>query len=107
MILTRRYSPTNFRFFTWLLRITYGTWLKMTYRISAANTELFRRLSPPFIVIGNHTTLLDPFIANIFVPYPIHWVASDGNMRNPIMQFLMIKLVGSIPNPRQYPILKQ
>jgi 1-acyl-sn-glycerol-3-phosphate acyltransferase len=54
-------------------------------------------------VVGNHTTLLDPFIANAFVPFPIHWVASDGNMRNPIMRFLLLKLVGCIPKSKVIP----
>jgi len=103
MILNRRYSPTNFKFFTWLLRFTYGNWLKWKYRITAINTELFKELKPPFIMVGNHTTLLDPFIASTFVPFPIHWVASDGNMRNPIMRFMLIKLVGSIPKSKAIP----
>jgi len=60
-------------------------------------------LKPPFILVGNHTTLLDPFMTNAFVPFPIHWVTSDGNMRNPIMRFLLIKLVGSIPKSKAIP----
>lgn len=106
MIQARRYHPTNFMWFTWLLRHTYGLWLKRAYRITALNAELFRDLKPPFIVVGNHTTLLDPFIANAFIPYPVHWVASDGNMRNPIMRFLLIKLVGSIPKSKAIPDLE-
>jgi len=103
MILKRRYHPTNFKFFTWLVRHTYGYWLRWNYRISPINRELFSTLKPPFILVGNHTTLLDPFMTNSFVPYPIHWVASDGNMRNPIMRFLLIKLVGSIPKSKAIP----
>jgi 1-acyl-sn-glycerol-3-phosphate acyltransferase len=103
MILKRRYHPRNFKFFTWLIRHTYGLWLRWRYRITAINTELFKTLKPPFIVVGNHTTLLDPFIANAFVPFPVHWVASDGNMRNPIMRFLLLKLVGSIPKSKAIP----
>lgn len=106
MIQARRYHPTNSMWFTWLLRHTYGLWLKRAYRITAFNTELFKTLKPPFIVVGNHTTLLDPFIANAFIPYPVHWVASDGNMRNPIMRFLLIKLVGSIPKSKAIPDLE-
>ncbi|HOE98521.1 MAG TPA: hypothetical protein PK940_01800, partial [Rectinema sp.] len=71
MILNRRYSPTNFRFFTGLLRFTYGNWLKSRYRITAINTQLFKELKPPFLLVGNHTTILDPFIANAFVPFPV------------------------------------
>ncbi len=103
MILKRRYHPTNFKFFTWLLRYTYGYWLRWSYNISPINSELFSTLKPPFILVGNHTTLLDPFMTNAFVPYPVHWVASDGNMRNPIMRFLLIKLVGSIPKSKAIP----
>jgi 1-acyl-sn-glycerol-3-phosphate acyltransferase len=103
MILNRRYTPTNFRFFTGLLRFTYGNWLKSRYRITAINTQLFKELKPPFLLVGNHTTILDPFIANAFVPFPVHWVASDGNMRNPIIRFMLIKLVGSIPKSKAIP----
>lgn len=103
MILKRRYHPTNFKFFTWLIRHTYGYWLKWNYRITPINAELFSTLKPPFILVGNHTTLLDPFMTNTFVPYPVHWVASDGTMRNPIMRFLLIKLVGSIPKSKAIP----
>jgi len=60
-------------------------------------------VKPPFILVGNHSTLLDPFVTNYFVPHPIHWVASDGNMRNPLMRFLLIKLVGSIPKSKVIP----
>ncbi|MCX8013538.1 MAG: 1-acyl-sn-glycerol-3-phosphate acyltransferase, partial [Rectinema sp.] len=106
MIHTHRYHPTNFMWFTWLLRHTYGLWLKSAYHIIGFNTELFKSLAPPFIVVGNHTTILDPFIANAFIPHPVHWVASDGNMRNPIMRFLLIKLVGSIPKSKAIPDLE-
>jgi 1-acyl-sn-glycerol-3-phosphate acyltransferase len=77
--------------------------LKSAYRAKAKGLELFDTLKPPFILVGNHTTLLDPFLANSFVPFPVHWVASDGNMRSPIMRFLLIKLVGSIPKSKAIP----
>jgi 1-acyl-sn-glycerol-3-phosphate acyltransferase len=103
MINAGRYKPTNTRLFTWIVRNTYGSMLKCTYRAKAKGLELFDTLKPPFILIGNHTTLLDPFLANAFVPFPVHWVASDGNMRSPIMRFLLIKLVGSIPKSKAIP----
>lgn len=99
----RRYIPTNSVLFTQLVRYTYGIWLKRAYNIHAEGLEVFSKIKPPFLVVGNHATLLDPFIANAFMPYPIHWVASDGNMRNPIMRFLLIKLVGSIPKSKAIP----
>lgn len=103
MISARRYSPTNFRFFTWLLRATYGRWLCARYGAQGQGLELFDTLKPPFIVVGNHTTNLDPFLANTFIPHPIHWVTSDGNLRTPLLRFLLIKLVGSIPKSKAIP----
>jgi 1-acyl-sn-glycerol-3-phosphate acyltransferase len=103
MISARRYSPTNFRFFTRLLRATYGRWLCARYGAQGQGLELFDTVKPPFIVIGNHTTNLDPFLTNTFVPHPIHWVTSDGNLRTPLLRFLLIKLVGSIPKSKAIP----
>lgn len=103
MINARRYHPTNTRFFIWILRHTYGAWLKNTYNTRAKGVELIETIKPPFIVVGNHSTLLDPFLTNYYIPHPIHWVTSDGNMRSPIMRFLLIKLVGSIPKSKAVP----
>lgn len=103
MISARRYRPTNTRFFTWLLRHTYAAYIASAYRARGLGLDIFKTLKPPFILVGNHSTLLDPFLTNYFVPHPIHWVASDGNMRNPLMRFLLIKLVGSIPKSKVIP----
>ncbi len=103
MISARRYSPTNSYFFTWILRHSYGAYICKTYKAEGKGLELFDRIKPPFILVGNHSTLLDPFLTNYYVPHPIHWVSSDGNMRSPIMRFLLIKLVGSIPKSKAIP----
>jgi 1-acyl-sn-glycerol-3-phosphate acyltransferase len=103
MIHARRYTPTSTRFFTWILRHTVGRFLKNRYRVTGLGTELFASLKPPFILVGNHTTIMDPFITNFFVPHPVHWIASDGNMRIPILRFLLLKLVGTIPKSKAIP----
>lgn len=103
MISARRYRPTNTRFFTWILRHSYGAYIARRYRARGVGVELFETLKPPFILLGNHSTLLDPFLANYFTPHPVHWVASDGNMRTPFLRFLLIKLVGSIPKSKAIP----
>ena len=103
MISARRYHPTNSGLFTWLVRHSYCVWLKNAYNAKAIGLDLFKTLKPPFILVGNHCTLLDPFLTNTFIPNPIHWVASDGNMRSPLMRFLLIKLVGSIPKSKAIP----
>lgn len=100
MTSARRYRPTNTRFFTWLVRHTYAACIARAYGVQGIGLDIFKTIKPPFILVGNHSTLLDPFLTNYLVPHPIHWVASDGNMRNPIMRFLLIKLVGSIPKSK-------
>lgn len=99
----RRYHPTNTRLFTWLVRHSYGAYICRAYNAKAIGLGLFKTLKPPFILVGNHSTLLDPFLTNTYISHPIHWVASDGNMRSPLMRFLMIKLVGSIPKSKAIP----
>jgi len=99
----KRYHPTNTRLFTWLVRHSYGAYACKAYNAKAKGLEVFKSLPPPFILVGNHSTILDPFLTNTFVPHPIHWITSDGNMRNPLMRFLLIKLVGSIPKSKAIP----
>lgn len=103
MISARRYRPTNTRFFTWILRHSFGAFIASRYKARGIGLEVFETVKPPFILVGNHSTLMDPFITNYFVPYPVHWVSSDGNMRSPLMRFLLIKLVGSIPKSKAIP----
>ena len=103
MISARRYRPTSTRLFTWILRNTFGAFIASRYRAHGIGLEIFETVKPPFILVGNHSTLMDPFITNYFVPFPVHWVSSDGNMRSPIMRFLLIKLVGSIPKSKAIP----
>jgi 1-acyl-sn-glycerol-3-phosphate acyltransferase len=103
MISARRYRPTNTRFFTWLVRNTYGAWIRRAYNVADEGLKFVKTIEPPYIVVGNHSTLLDPFLANALMPRPIHWVASDGNMRNPLMRFLLIKLAGAIPKSKAIP----
>ncbi len=99
----RRYTPTNSRFFTTLVRWTYGIWLRLAYNIQVVGLDRVRNLHPPFVLVGNHTNILDPFILNAIIPHPIHWVTSDGNMRKPLIRFLLLKLVGSIPKSKAIP----
>ena len=61
MISARRYSPTNSYFFTWILRHTYGTYICKAYKAKGIGLEVFDRIKPPFILVGNHSTLWIPF----------------------------------------------
>ncbi|MFA6366817.1 MAG: lysophospholipid acyltransferase family protein, partial [Candidatus Hydrogenedentales bacterium] len=103
MINARRYRPTSTRFSTWILRYTLGSFIAGTYNAHAIGREIFDTVKPPFILVGNHSCNMDPFLTNFFVPHPVHWVTSDGNLRSPLMRFLLIKLVGSIPKSKAIP----
>lgn len=103
MINARRYRPTSSRFSTWILRYTVGAYIAGTYNAHAIGREIFDTVKPPFILVGNHSCNMDPFLTNFFVPHPVHWVTSDGNLRSPLMRFLLIKLVGSIPKSKAIP----
>ncbi len=100
-----RYRPRNPLWFNRLLRWFYGAWLRAAYRITPVGTELFDRLKPPYVVIPNHVSVLDPFMVGSLVPSPVYWVTSDGNMRSGIMKFLL-RLVGSIPKSKVIPDLE-
>lgn len=99
------YRPENPRWFNRILRGTYGMYLRVMYRIRAVNTEIFSELRPPYVIVPNHVTMVDPFMIGALVPEPVYWIASDGNMRTTVMRALM-RLVGSIPKSKSIPDLQ-
>ncbi|HPE69573.1 MAG TPA: lysophospholipid acyltransferase family protein [Thermotogota bacterium] len=44
---------------------------------------------PPFLLVANHTNILDPFFLTGFFPYPISWVASRASFRHPVVGWLL------------------
>jgi 1-acyl-sn-glycerol-3-phosphate acyltransferase len=87
------------RHFNTFLRATVGPYLRWLFRINTRNTELFDTLEGPFVLLGNHACMLDPFIVNAWVPAPIHYVVSDSNFRSRLVDF-GLSLVGSIPKTK-------
>ena len=100
----RRYVPRNYRWFNKLLRYTYGLWLRYFFRIESLHSVLPRLLQPPFVVVANHVTVLDPFMLGTLLHEPVYWITSDGNMRTRFMRALL-RLVGSIPKSKAIRIL--
>lgn len=96
-----RYVPRNIRWFGRLVRATYGLWLLRFFRIRVVNARA-AELHPPFILVSNHVTILDPFILGTLVREPVYWITSDGNMRTRLMRVLL-RLVGSIPKAKAIP----
>lgn len=99
-----KYRPRAFLWFNRVLRWFYGSWLKLYYRMEGSGLEVFSNRKEPLVLISNHQSLLDPFLISAFVPRPIYWVTSDGNMRKRLMRFLL-GMVGSIPKSKLIPDL--
>jgi 1-acyl-sn-glycerol-3-phosphate acyltransferase len=56
-------------------------------------------VKPPYFVVGNHTSFLDPFIMGAGNQHHINFVTNDEYFRFPILKFLM-KLLGAVPKTK-------
>ncbi len=101
----KTYTPGNPRWFNLLLALVYGKYLRTMYRIRLVNSEVLKTLRPPYVIVPNHSCMVDPFMVGSNVPVPVHWIASDGNMRTRIMRALL-RLVGTIPKSKHIPDLQ-
>ena len=80
------------------LKKAIGFYLWYRYRISAENADALG-LSPPYVLLANHTNFWDPFFLSLYVPEPVSYVASDEYFRNPVLKRLL-KLAGAIPKSK-------
>ena len=80
--------------------ITIAQGLRFLYNIKAKNKKLFKKVKPPFMLVGNHVTFWDPPIVNSFIKRRIHFVMSDANLRNPLARWLFIKMAAVIPKTK-------
>lgn len=58
--------------------------------------------APPFLLVANHLSALDPFFVSALSPYPIAWVANRLIFQHPILGPL-IRSVGAIPKTKGLP----
>jgi 1-acyl-sn-glycerol-3-phosphate acyltransferase len=98
----RRYVPRNYLWFARLLKMSYGLFLRLVYRVASPNRELAASFRAPYVLIANHASILDPFILGLFLRDPAYWVTSDTNMRTRIKRSLLL-FVGSIPKSKSIP----
>ena len=83
----------------WLIRVTLGNYTKWRFQSVPENIDMVRNLEPPYLIMGNHGCVWDPFILNSHIPAPIHYVVSDSNFRSRLVSF-GLSLVGSIPKTK-------
>ena len=81
-----------------ILKAVLGLYLRNKFDLSAENAEACG-LPPPFLLLANHTNFWDPFLLSVYIPEPVHYVASDEYFRNPLLRFLL-RLVGAIPKSK-------
>lgn len=80
------------------LRVTLGKYLLNKFNVEIGVNDL-SNLKPPYLILANHTSFWDPFLVNIFVNEPIHFVTSDEYFRN-IFVKNFLKLTGAIPKTK-------
>ncbi|TVQ26208.1 MAG: 1-acyl-sn-glycerol-3-phosphate acyltransferase [Spirochaetaceae bacterium] len=81
----KRHRRRETRAYRWLhdiVRPCIRVPMQWYYRIRPENTDIFRRVRPPYIVIPNHVMTWDPLLVSFYVRDPVHFVASDANFRS-------------------------
>lgn len=75
------------------------SYLKGQFNLHHRHFELLNSVKPPFLILGNHTSVWDPFFLGSLVDAPIHYVVSDSQFRSRLVAF-GLGLVGSIPKTK-------
>ena len=57
------------------------------------------KITPPYLLIGNHTNFWDGFLTNLFIKDPICFLVSDEYFRNPLFK-MFLQFEGSIPKKK-------
>lgn len=92
----RRYYYS--KWFNRVLKATFGLYLRKRFNVKIYNSRI-KNIRPPYLVIGNHVGLWDPFLMSIGIAEPIYFVISDSYFRNFWLRQLL-KLVGGIPKSK-------
>lgn len=88
--------------FNTILRYTLGTYIKVKFKMEPHDDEI-KNLKGPYIILANHTNNWDPFMLSVYVKEPVHFVAGEGNFKNPLLRWALIKLVGAISKTKFMP----
>jgi len=69
------------------------------FNVRTEGLEVLHRQRGAFLLVGNHSAVIDPFLVGSFANRPIHFVASDSQFRSRVVSFLF-NLVGVIPKTK-------
>lgn len=88
-------NPHIHRFLRFVVRQVLGA----AFSIETVGRETVNRASGPFIILANHSAVIDPMVLGIYVNKPIHFVVSDSQFRSRLLGWVL-RLVGSIPKTK-------
>lgn len=88
-------NPHIHRFLRYIVRRI----LLRVFFVDTLDRHVVNRATGPFIIMANHSAVIDPIILGIFVNKPIHYVVSDSQFRSRLLGWVL-DLVGSIPKTK-------
>ncbi len=88
-------SRTFYNFIRPFLKV----WFSLQFRLKVEIPSEVKELSPPFLLLPNHQGFWDPFMAGVYIRYPVFYIASDAIFRYPLLKFFM-QLLGAIPKQK-------
>lgn len=83
-------------FFIRIARPTYGRYLRRRYRIATEGMALLPDLDGPFLILANHSHVLDPFFISSVFPVHIRWVAGAYLFKNRVIRTVLGRWIGGI-----------
>ncbi len=89
----------NSMMFNNILKVILGAYLQIRFNVVVEERSVFKGLKPPYFVMSTHNCFWGPFFVANYVPYPVSYVVSDANFRNPLMKF-GLSMIGSIPKTK-------
>ncbi|MFW5696092.1 MAG: 1-acyl-sn-glycerol-3-phosphate acyltransferase [Alkalispirochaeta sp.] len=82
-----------------ILRFLARLVLKNLFNVKPENVDVINRDTGPLVLLGNHSSVIDPFIVAIFIRRPVQYVISDSQIRSRFLSFVL-GLVGVIPKTK-------
>ncbi|HKK49340.1 MAG TPA: lysophospholipid acyltransferase family protein [Alkalispirochaeta sp.] len=82
-----------------VLRFLVYLLLKNLFNVKPENLDVINRDNGPLVLLGNHSSVIDPFIVAMFIRRPVQYVISDSQIRSRFLSFLL-GLVGVIPKTK-------
>ena len=89
------FNPTLHRVLIFLIKLIF----KYRFPVKLKNPEILKEMSPPYILLPNHTMMWDVILIGLTIRHPIHYMATDAHFRNKQLGFLL-KLVGTFPKAK-------